>query len=96
MVPPWLTAIFALEQRHRPYNKFLAWELIAHPMVLPSLPAADLLQALDKMVTRSDLGTGWGLGIELAGACRAAGVVEALHRWQDHLTSINPLWPAPG
>ena len=31
-LPPLLTALFALERRVRPYNKWLAWELEHHPL----------------------------------------------------------------
>lgn len=60
MVPPWLTAVFALEGRHRPYNKFLAWELTAHPLALRSLPAPELLAA-PRTPRRSGTRAGWRL-----------------------------------
>jgi hypothetical protein len=38
-VPYWLTCVFALEGRVRPYNKYLAWELREHPLGQTSGPA---------------------------------------------------------
>ena len=43
-----LTAIFALERRVRPFNKYLQWELETHPLAWDARELADLLaDALD-------------------------------------------------
>lgn len=43
-----LTAIFALERRVRPFNKYLQWELETHPLAWDASELADLLaDALD-------------------------------------------------
>jgi hypothetical protein len=47
-VPWWLTCVFALERRVRPYNKYLAWELREHPLARTSGPA--VLDLVDGML----------------------------------------------
>jgi hypothetical protein len=46
-VPPLLTAIFAFERRVRPFNKYLEWELLEHPLGEPAWEA--LLPRLDRI-----------------------------------------------
>jgi hypothetical protein len=48
-VPPALRTIFALENRVRPYNKYLEWELRNHP--LGDWAADELLPLLDRVLT---------------------------------------------
>lgn len=48
-VPPALRTIFALENRVRPYNKYLEWELRHHP--LEGWTADALLPLLDRVLT---------------------------------------------
>jgi hypothetical protein len=48
-IPHALRTIFALENRVRPYNKYLEWELHHHP--LEGWPADELLPLLERVVT---------------------------------------------
>jgi len=48
-MPPALRTIFALENRVRPYNKYLEWELRHHP--LADWTADELLPLLDRVLT---------------------------------------------
>jgi Nucleotidyltransferase domain len=48
-IPPALRTIFALENRVRPYNKYLEWELRHHP--LADWAADGLLPLIDRMLT---------------------------------------------
>ena len=48
-IPYALRTIFALEDRVRPYNKYLEWELRHHP--LEGWPADELLPLLDRLLT---------------------------------------------
>jgi predicted nucleotidyltransferase len=48
-IPPGLRTIFALENRVRPYNKYLEWELRQHP--LKGWSAEELLPLLDRVLT---------------------------------------------
>lgn len=47
MLAPWLTPVFALQGRHRPYNRFLAWELERQPLTLLPMTAPELLATGD-------------------------------------------------
>jgi hypothetical protein len=47
-VPPALRTIFALENRVRPYNKYLEWELRHHPV--EGWTADELLPLLDRVL----------------------------------------------
>ena len=48
-IPPAVRTIFALENRVRPYNKYLEWELRHHP--LDGWSADELLPLLDRVLT---------------------------------------------
>ena len=48
-IPPALRTIFALENRVRPYNKYVEWELRHHP--LDGWTADELLPLLDRVLT---------------------------------------------
>jgi predicted nucleotidyltransferase len=49
-VPYLLTAIFALEGRVRPFNKYLEWELREHPLAEDAWSAERLLPRLEKVL----------------------------------------------
>jgi hypothetical protein len=49
-VPSFLTTLFALHERVRPYNKYLRWELEQHPLPGDEWSAARLLPVLDAVV----------------------------------------------
>lgn len=49
-LPQALTAIFALEARVRPFNKYLEWELRLHPLGDPAWSADVLLPRLDAVL----------------------------------------------
>ncbi len=75
---PYLTAVFALEGRHRPYHKFLEWELRRQPLRLLSLPRDVLLSMLLQVVRGGEVEAAWLLVDGLGDACRAAGVTTRL------------------
>lgn len=50
-MPYALTAVFALEGRVRPYNKYLAWELEQHPLSEPAWRSDVLVPALEQMMS---------------------------------------------
>lgn len=61
-----LTVMFAVHQRVRPYNKYLAWELERDP--LPGWPAGEVLPALENIVRQDNVRSGrWLFGtVEVA------------------------------
>jgi predicted nucleotidyltransferase len=48
-IPSLLTAVFALEGRVRPWNKYLEWELREHPLAEPEWDAEPFLDRLDRL-----------------------------------------------
>jgi hypothetical protein len=54
-IPPFLTALFALQERVRPFNKFLAWELETYPLGDETWSAAALLPRVQTITATGDL-----------------------------------------
>jgi hypothetical protein len=54
-VAPFLTALFALHERVRPFNKFLRWELVQHALGDPLWSAERLLPRLGRIISACDL-----------------------------------------
>ncbi len=48
-IPAFLTAVFALEGRLKPYNKYLEWELENHPLKLLHIGSNELLETIKKV-----------------------------------------------
>ncbi len=46
----WLNVVFALEDRVRPYNKYLGWELREHPLSVPEWSAERLLPQVEAVL----------------------------------------------
>jgi hypothetical protein len=90
-LPATLTALFALEGRHRPYNKLLAWDLRQEP--LRALATDALLADMEAVATRTDLGAAWRLESALERSCAAAGAMTTLSSWLDHLADVRPAGP---
>jgi hypothetical protein len=76
-----LTAIFALERRVRPFNKYLRWELETHPLAWDTSKLADLLaEALD--------GTGAAQRVlfnKVEPHIRAHGFAALIDDWHPHV-----------
>ncbi len=87
-LPYILTALFALEGRHRPYNKLLAWDLRQEP--LRALAPDSLLADIDAVATAADLAAAWRLEAAIERSCATAGVTETLSSWLDHLADVRP------
>ena len=88
-VPYLLTALFALEGRHRPYNKLLAWELDQEP--LAAVASATLSAGLDAVLDRVDVAAAWRLEAALETSCHGNGVTDTLVDWEDHLVTVRPI-----
>ena len=87
-IPYLLTAIFALEGRVRPFNKYLEWELVEHPLNEPAWSAAHLLPMLDNVVN-GDLPTQHGLFREIERVGRGHGFDEAVDDWQPDVAWLR-------
>lgn len=86
----YLTAVFALDGRLRPYNKLLRWDLGRAPLVHVSLPGERLIALLTGALRETDLAAAWSLAEHAAGGFRKAGLTEVLDDWEDHLRDIRP------
>lgn len=78
-IPPLLTALFALDGRVRPYNKWLAWELDRHP--LPASPP-DLLARVLRIVATGELAEQQALFRDVERSCRDRGYGEVFDGWR--------------
>jgi hypothetical protein len=76
-----LTAIFALEGRHRPYYGYLARELAAHPLAQFPLPAADLLALIETILDSADASAQQRLLAIVDTLGRQAGCADAFDEW---------------
>jgi predicted nucleotidyltransferase len=83
-IPYLLTAIFALEGRVKPFNKYLEWELVEHPLDDPKWSAENLMPMLDKVIA-GDLTAQQELFREVERASRLHGHDEAIDEWQPDL-----------
>ena len=78
-VPYALRTIFALEDRVRPYNKYLEWELRHHP--LSGWGADELLPLLDRVLTGEPEAQRELFNL-LEGRARAAGLGDVVDGWE--------------
>jgi len=83
-----LTSLFALEGRHRPYNKLLAWDLDQER--LRAVAADVFLADVDAVAGDADLAAAWRLEAVLEASCASVGVTRTLADWEDHLTVVRP------
>jgi hypothetical protein len=84
---PFLTAIFALEGRVRPYNKFLEWELRRHP--LEDWPADDLLQRVERIRGTGDVDEQRALFRKLEQVARRRGYGETIDEWEPDVSFLR-------
>lgn len=84
-VPGYLTYVFALHHRVRPYNKYLAWELDQEPLDGPQWQKVHLLGLLDGVLSHDPSTALHQLVNELEPPARAAGHGNVLDAWGDDL-----------
>jgi hypothetical protein len=94
-LPFHLAYIFALNERVRPYNKYLSWELRHYPLGRPEWEHDHLLRLLEEAVSSAHAGTGAGAGAvrrlfnELEPHARAAGHGPVLDSWGEDLSLMR-------
>jgi hypothetical protein len=87
---PWMLAvIFAFERRIRPYNKYLAWELLTHPLDRPEWQAATLLPQLENILTTGDPASQRAILRCVEDAAREVGLGGILDGWGDELSFVR-------
>jgi hypothetical protein len=82
----YLTYVFALHRRVRPYNKYVPWELMHHPLRRPEWSADQLLPALLAVLTGDAVSAAQRLLVDLEPVARAAGHADVLDGWGDDLS----------
>jgi nucleotidyltransferase-like protein len=85
-VPPALRTIFALEDRVRPYNKYLEWELRHHP--LEGWPADELLPLLDRVLL-GEPAAQRELFNRIEPAARRAGFGDVVDGWEPDVAWLR-------
>jgi predicted nucleotidyltransferase len=93
-----LTAVFALEGRHRPYYGYLERELKARPLSTFPLPAGDLLAMIDTILASADASTQQRLLAIVDALGRKAGCDEVFDEWGDRyawMQQYRPEGPIP-
>jgi len=85
-IPYALRTIFALEDRVRPYNKYLEWELRHHP--LEGWKADELLPLLDRVLT-GDAETQRELFRRIEEAARRDGFGDVVDGWEPDVAWLH-------
>ena len=91
-----LSLIFGLEGRHRPYYGYLERELRVYPLQHFPLPSEVLLNSIARILTTADLPTQQTLLRTVESVCRAAGIGDVIDAWvQDYpwMISFQPERP---
>ena len=88
-----LTAIFALEGRHRPYYGYLARELVARPLATFPLPADDLLAMMGTILDSADATAQQRLLAIIDALGRQAGCHEVFDEWGTEYTWMQRYRP---
>ena len=85
-VPGFLSYVFACEQRVRPFNRYLRWELRHHPLSRPEWAAERLLPLLEETLTAASPAPGLRAMFNgLEPHARAAGHGPVLDGWGEDL-----------
>jgi hypothetical protein len=85
----YLTYVFALHRRVRPYNKYLLWELTHHPLDRPEWSADRLLPSLAAVLSVDAVAAVRRLVIDLEPVARTAGHSNVLDSWGDDLSLMR-------
>jgi hypothetical protein len=95
---PWaLDALFAMEGRVRPYNKYLAWELRTHPLASSFAEPEQFLPRVERMLDGDLVELLW-LWDSMRPGCEAldrtwgsGDAAEVFDEWERHYVTLRPL-----
>jgi hypothetical protein len=88
-VPPFLSALFAMHERVRPFNKFLRWELEQHPLGDPVWAAAMLLPRLQRIIGTGGLDEQQRLFRDTERLARERGLGRVVDGWQPDVSWLR-------
>jgi hypothetical protein len=86
-IPYLLTAVFALEGRVRPWNKYLEWELREHPLDEPEWAYASFLERLDRLPTSA--AEQHAMFVDLERVARRRGFGEVIDGWEPDVAWLR-------
>ncbi len=87
-IPPLLTAIFGIEGRVRPFNKYLAWELDAAPLRFPAWAGTRLVARLTAILDGSPAEL-HALFRDVHDAAAAAGYADVIDGWEPDVAWLR-------
>lgn len=85
-IQPFLTGMFALAGRLKPYNKYLEWELENHPLELLHVGTTELLETMQKVGKTGDIAAQQKLLAMFCDAYSKRGYEDIIERWGNKLT----------
>jgi hypothetical protein len=88
-ISPLLTALFAVQGRLRPYNKFLRWELENFPLDGDTWNAEALLPRLQTIVATGDLGEQERMFCDVEETVRKLGFGEVVEGWEPDVAWLR-------
>ncbi len=89
---PWLlTALFALDGRVRPYNKYLEWELDHYPLPGEAWSGERLLPMLQRIVATGELGEQQRLFRDVEQLARERGQGSVIDGWEPDVAWLRGL-----
>jgi hypothetical protein len=88
-VAPFLTALFAVHGRVRPFNKYLCWELETYPLGDPLWGADALLPRLEAIVATGAPREQQSLFRDAEGLAREHGLGEVVDSWGHDLACLR-------
>jgi hypothetical protein len=86
-IPHLLNAVFALEGRVRPWNKYLEWELREHPLDEPEWSADSFLERLDRLP--GSAAEQHAMFLDLERVARDRGLGEVIDGWEPDVAWLR-------
>lgn len=84
-----LSSLFVLNNRIRPYNKYLEWELVTHPLEELPWPSQVFLVMLRQSIKETDLKTLQKLYVGIEQLARRKGYGHKYDAWGEKIKYVN-------
>jgi hypothetical protein len=88
-ISPFLTALFAMYGRVRPFNKFLRWELETFPLEDATWSASNLLPRLQEITAGGSIGTQQRLFRDSERLARERGLAAVVNGWEPDVAWLR-------
>lgn len=83
-IPKIITFIFAIEERVRPFNKFLVWELESHPLAKLPIDPSDFIEKIRVIAKNADFETQKEVLEMMRKLAMKNGYAEEVADWEGH------------